>query len=638
MIQSHSKQHKCSAGRILFHAFAFVSLAKYVTGATEDSIPQGSKVQRDLQWQPGLSITTPRFGGCDSPTDRLSCAIKPSNCPDGTQYIRSGDLEINKCETPHRVEVGRCMSSTGNTNHCSAYSTSCENPSDYTESDPTCSLVEDKSDSKDGLTQYPYCRKTIEGGNPLMVKHRCVLSGDECISGEEELLTFDQTTNFMRCFCHVVPIGMCFVKDELKTTDTTYCSVASYDCKDGYEFMPAFELDELLNPPRTCRLCDLKDLAFFELHQSVVESGRCVATDGDYGNCELESTACPTFYEFQSSMELRSNGVMGCSAEVFDGGDCKADQGEAIHCTNIAEACAPPAQYTKRSTCTVHHDSLNDEPMYFGQCNSLTGESSEGRDYRCVWQSSECDSTNEEYRPASKPMDWYDGCTCENVVTGACQDPNSGEYYCAVSEFGCASNHKYITSLETQEVDIELDCRLCQRSRMPKSTNPTFGPTKNPTSSPTKPPTRTPSFNPTKSALTFAPTRAIDKDDDTNDDDDTDRYTFAPTPTARNFDDDDDGDDDNNFIVPDDDGNGDDYDDDYDDDDGDVNDNDDEYDDDFLNDDNDNVGQYDTAIIISGSVGGTLVFTCIAILFYYRKPLPPVKLYVTDEDKDKEVV
>jgi len=629
MIQSHSKQHKCSAGRILFHAFAFVSLAKYVTGATEDSIPQGSKVQRDLQWQPGLSITTPRFGGCDSPTDRLSCAIKPSNCPDGTQYIRSGDLEINKCETPHRVEVGRCMSSTGNTNHCSAYSTSCENPSDYTESDPTCSLVEDKSDSKDGLTQYPYCRKTIEGGNPLMVKHRCVLSGDECISGEEELLTFDQTTNFMRCFCHVVPIGMCFVKDELKTTDTTYCSVASYDCKDGYEFMPAFELDELLNPPRTCRLCDLKDLAFFELHQSVVESGRCVATDGDYGNCELESTACPTFYEFQSSMELRSNGVMGCSAEVFDGGDCKADQGEAIHCTNIAEACAPPAQYTKRSTCTVHHDSLNDEPMYFGQCNSLTGESSEGRDYRCVWQSSECDSTNEEYRPASKPMDWYDGCTCENVVTGACQEPNSGEYYCAVSELGCASGHTYINSLQTKSAD--LDCRLCQRSRIQKSADPTSSPIK---SSPVNSPTNRPTFVPTKGALTFPPTpTAIGESfgDDDNDDviDSGPPRTFAPTPTFMKDDDDD-------------------YDDDYDDDketftfaptptawtdkyDGDD---DDDYDDDVYDDDNVGQYQYDNAIIIAGSVGGTILFTCIATLFYFQKPLPPVELYRKDDDKE----
>jgi len=631
MIQRHSKEERYSAGRILFHALAIVSLVKNAASSMEDIISPRSKVQRNSQIA-GRDITTPTFGACDSPADRLSCAITPSVCPDGDIYVNAFNLiNIRKCDSPHRVEVGRCTSPDGH-NHCSAFSTSCGSSSSYTQSDSSCSLVEDNSEDRNGLTQYPYCRKTIDGGNPLMAEHRCVLSGDECITGEEELLTLNQASKFMRCFCHVVPTGMCYAKDvEPITADSSYCAVASYDCKDGDSFMPGFELDERTDPPRTCRLCDVEDLQFYNLHKAVVQAGRCITKEGIYAGCHLESTACADPLEFQSSIELHARGIMACSADAFFGGDCESDQENGAYCTYNAEACAAPAKFTERSTCTIHSDSVNDEPMYFGQCKSLTGESSEGRDYRCVWQSSECDDTNEQYTPASKPMDWYDGCTCENVVTGACQEPNSGEYYCAVSELGCASGHTYITSLQTKSAD--LDCRLCQRSRIQKSADPTLSPIK---SSPVNSPvTDTPTFSPTKGALTFPPTPTamgdLFGDDDNGATDSGPQRTFAPTPTTMVDDDiDDNYDDDSKMVVslrsfsptPTA------YHDRY------------QLDDDeFLYDDDDrvaddDVGQYDNAIIIAGSVGGTIVFTCIAILFYYRKPLPPVKLYRADDDKE----
>jgi len=89
---------------------------------------------------------------------------------------------------------------------------------------------------------------------------------------------------------------------------------------------------------------------------------------------------------------------------------------------------------------------------------------------------------------------------------------------------------------------------------------------------------------------TFAPTRSD--------------FTFSPTPTEDNGSYDDDADDINDYYV-----------------------------DDF-NDDYDEPGwkrKFDIALILSGSIGGTIVFTCIGVLFYLRNPLP-VKLYRMEED------
>jgi len=399
---------------------------------------------------------------------------------------------------------------------------------------------------------------------------------------------------------------MCYKKDtDPITTDLSFCAVAEHDCTDGYDFMPAYELNNMDSPPRTCRLCTMKDLEEYSLHKSVVVSGRCVSDDGEYGLCALESTDCNDSENetFQSSIQIILQGGSPCRSNAFSGGQCtNADVGE-VHCTNYKDACVTPSAFFKLSTCMIYSDkaSTNDEPMYFGECKKKQDSTgSDEREYRCVWHSSECDEEEEEWTPASKPMDWYDGCKCEDVETGACRD-TTGLYYCAVSSDACAVDHTYIPSLEIKEKGI--DCRLCQRSRIAK--NPTTSPSNNPSKKityyptlstlppevRTDPPTENDSFIPTTAAY-----KAITFDDD----DDYDDY-------------DDDMSDDNDTLS---------YDEDYDYD----------YDDDDMSDEKgDSQRTFDVILILSGSIGGTLFFTCVGIFFYYRDPLP-IKLYMTDNE------
>jgi len=417
---------------------------------------------------------------------------------------------------------------------------------------------------------------------------------------------------------------MCYKKDtDPITTDLSFCAVADVDCSDGYDFMPAYELSVMDSPPRKCRLCQTKDLERYSLHQSVVESGRCVSDDDEYGLCALESTDCNDSEVFQSSARLRENTVMRCHANHLSGGECtNADVGE-VHCTNYANACVTPSSFVKRSTCTIFSDtdSQNNEPMYFGACKKKQGDSAglEGIDHRCVWHSSECNDEEEEWTPASKPMDWYDGCKCEDVETGACDD--NGKYYCAVSSDACAVDHTYVPSLEIKEKGI--DCRLCQRSRVASipTTSPSNNPTKSATKIPTISPTKIPTKSPTKRTFKFSTNSPTIKDDNTfppttsefNKDmfDDDGRETFPPTTSLWN----------NQMLLEDDDYDSADYD-----------------DDDYVSDEKlDSRRRFDVILILSGSIGGTLCFTCLAVFFYYQTPLP-VKLYLTDKEVKGDVV
>jgi len=604
MIQSQAKGEKWYLHLTLFYFLTIATFAKTITASSNAvSTTEADESRRILTTS---DITTPDFGACFNPDNSLlTCTVDDENCQSGESYIKPTDDSLSKCDSPFRVEVGRCKLENDELGSCTPFASSCESKEFALDPDPSCSLVEDKSTGPDILTHYPFCQTEDEQSSIMQV--RCVLSEDECRTGSEEFLDFEASRYLPHCFCTDVPTGMCYQEiDGTIIADTSFCAIGEYDCPVGYTFMPAYELSKESNPPRTCRLCAEEDIAKYELHESVVESGKCVSEDGDYGNCALEETACNEGFgeTFQSSSQLQANGVNGCHSNIFQGGDCTANTGGKI-CVNYMGACESPNSFTERSTCTIFADttSSGNVPMYFGKCE--TPGDTEGLGYRCVWQESEC-GDGEEWIPASKPTDWYDGCKCEDVETGACRDED-GNHYCAVSEFGCALNHIYVPSLETKDADVDLDCRLCQRSRTVKAV--TAAPTKSPVKSPVKSPTdilsplQSPVSSPVrKSAFptafpTWEPTKY--------------GLTFAPTPTALNgfYDDDLYRTDDNSY---------------------------DNYDDDYV--DDDSVGKFsavqrraDVIVIIAGTVGGTLLFTCVALILWFQEPLPD-KLYRTDEE------
>ena len=73
--------------------------------------------------------------------------------------------------------------------------------------------------------------------------------------------------------------------------------------------MPVYELSTEANPTRTCRLYIEEDRSKYELHESVVEFGRCTLESRSY--CALEKTICNAGFGemFQSSSHLETNGV-----------------------------------------------------------------------------------------------------------------------------------------------------------------------------------------------------------------------------------------------------------------------------------------------------------------------------------------
>jgi len=590
MIQSQSKGQKWSTHKTIFNILTITSLAKVIT-ASSVTLNAGTADESRILLATS-DITTPKFGGCfNTDNDRLTCTATGS-CQSGEYYLTPSDDSLSKCDSPFRVEVGRCKLGNGDLGSCTPFASTCD--SGEFDLDPTCSLVEDKSSGPDKLTHYPFCR-SLNVQPPFGV--RCVLSKEDCLTGDEEFLNFEDAKDLPHCFCADVPTGMCYKDtDEDITADTSFCALGVFDCPDGYDFMPAYELSKKANPIRKCRLCAEEDISKYELHESVLESGRCISEDGSFGNCELEETMCNEGFgeTFQSSSQLADVGFFGCHSNLFPGGDCTTNAGEKI-CVNYADACQSPLSFVKRESCTIFADtaSQDNDPMYFGKCQ--TSGNTEGVGFRCVWQESECGDV-EQWLPASKPTDWYDGCKCEDVETGACRD-DDGIYYCAVSELGCALDHTYVSSLETKGAG--LDCRLCQRSRTKKAV--TASPLKSPVTSPTdifsslQTPVSPPVSSPLKPTVspTYEPTKS--------------GLTFAPTPTAMNGA--------------------------YDDDSEDV------FDDDSYDyDDDDGVGRFsaeqreaDVYVIIVGTVGGSFLFICVALMLWFQELLP-VKFYRTDEE------
>merc|ERR1740139_1454362 len=181
----------------------------------------------------------------------------------------------------------------------------------------------------------------------------------------------------------------------------------------------------------------------------------------------MESTDCCTECGevFKSIAQVRTLGQIPCPAEEISGGRCLSGL-DQVECTNRAESCEMPVKFSYDESCSLHSDlknTMGSEPTHFPRCQEIWSTGGDYRKHRCVWDKSECDVGPEEYNVVQKPVSWFDGCSCEHVVTGACRS-DDGEYYCAVSRDGCEIPDTYITSLKTAEVG--LDCRLCQPKRV----------------------------------------------------------------------------------------------------------------------------------------------------------------------------
>jgi len=397
-----------------------------------------------------MSVSTPNFGGClNSITGKLDfCAFSPANCKGGESiYVKPDEISQNRCGAL-QVEVGRCESAIDD-NLCTLSNSACQITSKHNK-DGTCNLINDISGA---MTRYPYCRvlPAFDENQPF----RCVVSKDDCTDKE----LFIELTTFSRqdpCYCDHVPTGICYLSaiSEI-TTDSSFCAVNEYDCPENYDWMSAQEMLNMNPPPRYCRLCH-HSMSNIQLHENVVQSGGCFQ-NSTFLRCALQSTDCLDNEIFKSSPEMYELGVMPCPSDEIKGGECTSSM-EDISCTNIAESCLLPQKFAYDDSCTIHSDSRSGIPAWFGHCQTNEKiKNSNWDDYRCVWKQSECDVTNELWYPASGQMDWFEGCNCEDVLTGACQ--YEGKYHCAVSDMGCADPSTYLKSNQLE--DIGMICHLC---------------------------------------------------------------------------------------------------------------------------------------------------------------------------------
>jgi len=375
--------------------------------------------------------------------------------------MKPDEISQNRCSSASQVEVGRC-DSTIDDKLCTVNKSACQIAPKHSK-DGTCNVVHDSS--SDGMTRYPYCRTlpAFDADQPF----RCVLSEEDCTERELaiQLTTF---ANEDPCYCHQVPTGMCYLTATASaqiTTDSSFCAVDAYDCPDAYAFLSATQLLTMESPPRYCRLCERgqnnTSIEQPQYHEQIVEAGGCVASNnpGLLLRCALEYTDCQLSNKesFKSAPQLRAMGIIPCPVDEMQVGRCTSslDDGD---CTNRADSCLIPIKFAVEDSCTVHKDVITGMPTTFGHCQNSEDIRNEIWDnYRCVWQEAECDIPMELWYPASGIKNWFQGCSCEEVVTGGCV--YDGEVHCAVSELGCADSSTYRNAKEL-EADGTV-CHLC---------------------------------------------------------------------------------------------------------------------------------------------------------------------------------
>jgi hypothetical protein len=499
---------------------------------------------------PIVRVQTPSFGVCGSSLT-TRCVLTEESC--GESELYSAPYETDKipglysCNDPKEVEVGRCTSPLDNV-RCVPSEVSCgEEAPFYNKIDATCSLVADKiaqgistdqtveeqSDSPfdthndnhddDGTgsettperTTFPACANLDDG------KWQCVLDESSCRNNER--LTYAKWAEDFGphpCRCEDVPTGVCYETSAAEgklTTKNSFCAVSVRDCPATHKFMNDREFLASEQATYDCRLCENGDGVPSFAAGGCLESGAS-QTDSEFRAssfeyCALESTDCSSGVDgFVSAKRLEQQGLFCPIERTTNWGIC-SDADGSIECTNKESSCLYSFTYldTRERECDINLDSKTGIPTYFSSCNPKTAVDRLTTDnVRCVWDEWECDPNEENWEEARFPNDdLFTGCTCENVFTGVCREPTTGEYHCAVSPEGCTAPDRYVSQRNLKDQGIDLECQMCApKDPSPPQVSPPTMPPVDPTPPPITPlvPSPTdqpvmvvgpPTFNPT---------------------------------------------------------------------------------------------------------------------------------------------
>jgi len=462
-------------------------------------------------------VETPRFGVCeDEISSKFICAISEASCIDTVCNTYKAPYETNlSCNAPETVEIGRCRSEMDD-QRCASSLVSCgakpaagfTNDILFDSYDPSCSLVADSlkpTNADDRRTTYPACANLDKD------VWQCVLDEKDCLSGER--LTYAKWASEWGphpCRCEDVPIGICYeVKPDATSTKLTpqnsFCAVTARDCPITHGWMSARAFMANERTTYDCRLCDETltsasgtPASYFA--GACFESGELATTttfdQASFVTCALESIDCPLGSTgFVSAPRLLEQALRCPIERTPQWGYCSGGA-DPVECTNKAASCKFDFTFDGRNDCDIHGNAETGIPTYFPHCEPRSDNTDPG-DIRCVWDVNECLSSEEVFQEARLPTDeLFRGCTCENVFTGVCKEPSTGEYHCAVSPSGCTDPNSYVPqrSLKDRGIDSE-QCQLCAPASRPSP--PGTAATENPDSPPV--------FPPTTSTVTVAP-------------------------------------------------------------------------------------------------------------------------------------
>jgi hypothetical protein len=427
---------------------------------------------------PITGVRTPEFGVCmDKGTlssDR--CVLSQASCDDSGMEIYTSPYETNlSCKAPEDVQVGRCKSSLDD-ERCGPSEASCGTKSPfYAINDPKCSLVTDKSVGDGTRTTFPTC------SNSETSETQCVLDESYCLEGESfTYAKWAEEWGPNLCYCEHVPTGVCYqpkttAGENNLTPKYSFCAVSQRDCPSDYLWMSARAFLKSDRVTYECRLCDDDDKIGNEGSYPV---GGCLETGASstsfdaasFVNCALESVGCPGTTEFVSFQKLSEQGLYCPMERTKNWGTCTSS-GDPVECTNKEASCLYDFRFeADDSVCDVYGHPETGIPTYFSYCSPRTdNDDKDWKDIRCVWGEWECDPAKERWEEARLPNDaWFKGCTCEDVLTGVCKEPSTGEYHCAVSPQACTDPASYVSQRYLKEMEIDMTCQLCP-SRPPSA-------------------------------------------------------------------------------------------------------------------------------------------------------------------------
>lgn len=119
-------------------------------------------------------------------------------------------------------------------------------------------------------------------------------------------------------------------------------------------------------------------------------------------------------------------------------------------CTSHPSNCIDPDTFVQESPfCNIEYNRYSGSlsgPFHLSGSCEVDGKSV------CVYSENDCPGT------FSRPYDmqYSSDCTCDNTLTGACQD--GMKFHCAVSADACAEGQEFVT---WQELEGQAECKLC---------------------------------------------------------------------------------------------------------------------------------------------------------------------------------